>query len=68
MRAHKWIYRGAGIGTSVQNRELTEKEIKAQVDAIYSSIRSGEDLAAVEPVELISTRLLQHQKQRSASC
>uniref|UniRef100_V5GKM6 Uncharacterized protein n=1 Tax=Kalmanozyma brasiliensis (strain GHG001) TaxID=1365824 RepID=V5GKM6_KALBG len=57
------IYRGAGVGTSVQNRELTEKEKKAQVDAIYSSIRSGEDLAAVEPVELISTKLLQHQKQ-----
>ncbi|CDS00146.1 hypothetical protein [Sporisorium scitamineum] len=57
------IYRGAGMGTSVQNRELSEKEKKAQVDAVYSSIRSGEDLAAVEPVELISTRLLQHQKQ-----
>ncbi|TKY90805.1 hypothetical protein EX895_000803 [Sporisorium graminicola] len=57
------IYRGAGMGTSVQNRELSEKEKKAQVDAIYSSIRSGEDLAAVEPVDLISTKLLQHQKQ-----
>ncbi|KAI3487923.1 hypothetical protein L1887_48006 [Cichorium endivia] len=57
------IYRGAGIGTSVQNRELTEKEKKAQVDAIYSSIRSGEELAAVEPSHFISTRLLQHQKQ-----
>lgn len=57
------IYRGAGIGTSVQNRELTEKEKKAQVDAIYSSIRSGEELAAVEPSQFISTRLLQHQKQ-----
>ena len=57
------IHRGAGMGTSVQNREMTEKEKRAQVDAIYSSIRSGEELAAVEPVELISTSLLQHQKQ-----
>ncbi|KAJ1030113.1 hypothetical protein NDA16_001026 [Ustilago loliicola] len=57
------IYRGVGMGTSVQNREMTEKEKKAQVDAIYTSIRSGEELAAVEPTELISTKLLQHQKQ-----
>ncbi len=63
MSRYDGIHRGAGIGTSVQNRELTEKEKKAQVDAIYTSIRSGEELAAVEPVQLISTRLLQHQKQ-----
>ncbi|SPO20261.1 related to RAD16 - nucleotide excision repair protein [Ustilago trichophora] len=63
MGMYNGIYRGANIGTSVHNRELTEKEKKAQVDAIYSSIRSGEELAAVEPVELISTKLLQHQKQ-----
>lgn len=63
LAAYSGIYRGAGIGTSVQNREMSEKEKKAQVDAIYSSIRSGEELAAVEPVALISTKLLQHQKQ-----
>lgn len=63
LNTYNGIYRGAGMGTSVQNREMTEKEKKAQVDAIYTSIRSGEELAAVEPTELISTRLLQHQKQ-----
>ncbi|SNX81913.1 related to RAD16 - nucleotide excision repair protein [Melanopsichium pennsylvanicum] len=63
LQAYSGIYRGDGFGTSVQNRELTEKEKKAQVDAVYSSIRSGEELAAVEPVALISTKLLQHQKQ-----
>lgn len=63
MGMYNGIYRGVGMGTSVQNREMTEKEKKAQVDAIYTSIRSGEELAAVEPNEFISTKLLQHQKQ-----
>lgn len=57
------IHRGAGMGTIIANRELSEKEKKAQVDAVYASLRSGEELAAVEPAEGIATPLLPHQKQ-----
>ncbi|KAJ9476590.1 putative DNA repair protein RAD16 (putative) [Pseudozyma hubeiensis] len=57
------IHRGAGMGTIIQNRELSEKEKKAQVDAVYASLRSGEELPAIEPAEVIATPLLEHQKQ-----
>jgi len=50
----------------MQTKEGTEQEKKRQVDAVYASLRDGEDLEQVEASELISTSLLPHQKQALA--
>ncbi|KAN0060417.1 hypothetical protein ACQY0O_007747 [Thecaphora frezii] len=57
------LYRGSGMGVTMQTREATEQQKKEQVDAIYSSITSGEELETVEPTSLVRTPLFQHQKQ-----
>ncbi|UZJ50969.1 hypothetical protein CBS101457_000289 [Exobasidium rhododendri] len=53
-------------GTVMQNKESTEEEKKRQVDAVYASLRGGEDLEMVEADARIATPLLPHQKQALA--
>lgn len=53
-------------GTLVQTKEATEDEKRRQVDFVYASLPDGEDLARVEPSDLISTAMLPHQKQALA--
>lgn len=51
------------MGTILQDRQATEQQKKEQVDTIYASIRSGEELDEVEPKPVIKSKLFQHQKQ-----
>ncbi|SPO40083.1 related to RAD16 - nucleotide excision repair protein [Pseudozyma flocculosa] len=61
--SYSGLYRGSNMGTTLQTKEATEKQKREQVDAIYSSITSGEELEMVDPRPVIKTRLFQHQKQ-----
>ena len=53
-------------GTVMHTKEATEQEKKRQVDAVYASLRDGEDLEMVEASDRIATPLLPHQKQALA--
>ncbi|PWN52623.1 hypothetical protein IE53DRAFT_311733 [Violaceomyces palustris] len=60
---HGSIYHGSGFGTVLQTKEMTDQERKKQVDSVYASLRSGDDLEMIEPGKLIRTKLFPHQKQ-----
>lgn len=57
---------GSASGQLVQSKEQSEAERKKQVDSVYSSLRSGEDLVEVQPNAVITTPLFPHQKQALA--
>jgi SWI/SNF-related matrix-associated actin-dependent regulator of chromatin subfamily A3 len=50
----------------MHTKEATEQEKKRQVDAVYASLRDGEDLEMIEASHHIGTSLLPHQKQALA--
>lgn len=53
-------------GSIMHTKEATEQEKKRQVDAVYASLRNGEDLEMMEGSSLLATPLLPHQKQALA--
>jgi SNF2 family DNA or RNA helicase len=57
------IFTGGYGGHVLQTKEQTEEERKKQVDSVYDSLRSGDDLPEVEPHAVIITKLFPHQKQ-----
>ncbi|PWN21483.1 hypothetical protein BCV69DRAFT_269201 [Microstroma glucosiphilum] len=53
---------GSGYGT-VQTREMTDEERKKQLESVYDTLVSGEDLEMAETSELVSSELFPHQRQ-----
>lgn len=60
------IFGAGGMGSIVQSKEMSEEQKRKQVDSVYASLRSGDELEQVEPGPLIVTQLFPHQKQALA--
>ncbi|PWN45645.1 hypothetical protein IE81DRAFT_285398 [Ceraceosorus guamensis] len=63
---HPSVFTGGWGGQIVQTKEQTEEERKQQVETVYASLRSGEDLEEVEANSVVTTDLFPHQKQALA--
>lgn len=64
--ANPALFTGGYGGQIVQTKEQTEEERKRQVDSVYASLRSGDDLEEVDANAVVTTKLFPHQKQALA--